>query len=143
MGACSTWPEPSLCVEARDAMLSLGCKGVASTHRFQVGQDGGKSFVYLCLRDRLRVAESTWAPKAGPSRYASCSVTNLLCNFDPSASLTSSVTLDKPITSLRLLPLPCNGIITLALKAQLEVGRHPTNDQDQWSSDFSPLNNGK
>lgn len=119
----STWPEP-LFVWRREQPRSPGLHGVASTHRLRVGQGGAESFVYLCLRDRLRVAESTWAPWSGQSRCASCSVTNLLCSSDPSASISSCVTLDKPITSLSLLPLPCNGITARALKAQLEVGRH-------------------
>lgn len=80
----------------------------------------------------------------GPCLLCLCpgSVTDQLCNLNPSPSLPSPVTLDKYVTSWSLLPLPYNEI-TFTSRADIRASRHPGNDQDQGCSNFSPLNEWK
>lgn len=95
----------------------------ASHPQFQAGQRG---------MVRVRVMFALYLCPA--------SVTDQLCNLNPSSLFPTSVTLDKSITPLRLLPLLHNEEITCTSRAYIRASRHPGNYQDQWYSNFSPLN---
>ena len=45
VGASSTWPRPLFVWRLEMPRCPWGRKGVASTHRFQVGQSGGESLI--------------------------------------------------------------------------------------------------
>lgn len=93
--------------------------------QFQAGQRDGESQGHVC-------------PSLCPD-----SVTDQLCNLNPSPLFPTSVTLDKSVTPLSLFPLPYNEKITCTSEAYIRASRHPGNDQDQWCSNFSPLNEWK
>lgn len=71
------------------------------------------------------------------------SVTDQLSNLNPSPLLPTFVTLDKSVTPLSVFPLLYKEEITCTSRAYIRASRHPANYQDQWCSNFSPLNEWK
>lgn len=68
------------------------------------------------------------------------SVTDQVGKLNPRPSFNSSGILDKFVTSLHLRPLPDTEEITHSSKDHIRASRHPGNDEDQWWSNFFPLN---